>query len=67
MKAIFNWIASILIVIGVIMLAGSAGDCDGKCVEAANSISQMLTYVAVGLAFFITGALILISNSKETV
>ena len=65
MKTIINTIATILLFGGIVMMAGSAGDCDGKCVEQANTISQMLMYAGVGLAFFITGSAILISNKGE--
>ena len=47
------------------MIAGSGNDCDGKCVETANTISEMLMYAGIGLSFFITGALVLISNRNE--
>jgi len=65
MKTIINTIATILLFVGIVMMAGSAGDCDGACVEQANTIGQMLMYAGVGLAFFITGSLILIRNTNE--
>ena len=65
MKTIINTLATILLFAGIVMMAGSAGDCDGACVEQANTISQMLMYAGVGLAFFVTGALILIRNTSE--
>ena len=65
MKTFFNLIATILIFAGLVMMAGSAGDCDGACVDQANSLSQMLMIAGVGLAFFLTGGAIIISNSKE--
>ena len=65
MKNIFNGLATLLVILGIIMMAGSAGDCDGACVEQANTIGQMLMYAGVGLAFFITGSLILIRNTSE--
>ena len=65
MKNIFNTLATLLIAVGLIMMAGAAGDCDGKCVEQANTISQMLMYAGIGLSFFITGALVLLSNRNE--
>jgi len=65
MKNIFNGLATLLVILGIIMMAGSAGDCDGKCVENANTISQMLMYAGIGLAFFITGSAVLISNRGE--
>jgi len=65
MKTILNTLATILVFAGIVMMAGSAGDCDGACVEQANTIGQMLMYAGVGLAFFITGSLILIRNTSE--
>jgi len=47
------------------MMAGSAGDCDGACVAQANTIGEMLMIAGLGLAFFVTGGAILISNSRE--
>ena len=49
---------------GLVAIAGSAGDCDGKC-GPGNSISDMLMYAGIGLAFFVTGAAILIRNAEE--
>ncbi len=46
------------------MMAGSAGDCDGKC-GPGNTLMEMLVYAGIGLSFFLCGAAILISNSKE--
>lgn len=65
MKTIINTLATILLFAGIVMMAGSAGDCDGACVEQANTIGEMLMYAGVGLAFFVTGALILIRNTSE--
>ena len=64
-KMIINTIATALIFVGIVMMAGSAGDCDGKCMEQANTISQMLMYAGIGLTMFITGSAVLISNSQE--
>ena len=65
MKTIFNLIATTLVFLGLAMMAGSAGDCDGACVAQANTIGEMLMIAGVGLAFFITGGAILISNTRE--
>lgn len=65
MKTIFNLIATTLVFLGLAMMAGSAGDCDGACVAQANTIGEMLMIAGVGLAFFVTGGAILISNSRE--
>ena len=55
-------ISATLIMIGLIMMAGSAGDCDGKCMEQANTIGEMITYALIGLAMFVSGAYIAISE-----
>jgi len=53
-------ISSILIMVGIVLMAGSAGDCDGKCVENSNTIAEMLMYAGMGLTLFLTGAIIAI-------
>jgi hypothetical protein len=60
-----NAIASILIFGGIIIAAGSAGDCDGKCMEYANSIGDMLLYASLGLAMMALGAVIALSEKKS--
>ena len=65
MKLILNTIATALVFVGIIMMAGSAGDCDGKCVENANTISEMLMFAGIRLTMFITGSAVLISNRGE--
>ena len=65
MKNIFNLLATILIAVGIILIAGAGNDCDGKCMEQANTISEMLMYAGIGLSFFITGALVLLSNRND--
>jgi len=53
-------ISSILIMVGIVLMAGSAGDCDGKCVENSNTIAEMLMYAGMGLTLFLTGAIVAI-------
>tara|TARA_X000000950_G_C13438292_1_gene466913 strand:+ start:108 stop:308 length:201 start_codon:yes stop_codon:yes gene_type:complete len=65
MKYILNTIATLLVFVGIVMMAGSAGDCDGKCVEQANTIGEMLMFAGIGLTMFITGSAVLISNRGE--
>ena len=65
MKTIINTIASFLIVVGLIAMAGSANDCDGACMDTANTLGEMLIVASIGLAMLATGALILISNTQE--
>ena len=54
-------ISAILIMVGLVMMAGSAGDCDGHC-GPGNSISEMLMYAGMGLTLFISGAIIAIKQ-----
>ena len=56
-------IGGLLVVFGLIIVAGSAGDCDGKCMEYANSIGDMLKIAAIGLFMMVVGGIILIKNS----
>ena len=58
-------ITSILMVVGLIMMAGAAGDCDGKCMDQANSLGEMIMYALTGLALFGTGALIAVIYEKN--
>ena len=50
-----NVIGAILIFGGLVVAAGSAGDCDGKCMEYANSLSEMLMIAAAGIAMVAAG------------
>ena len=65
MKQTMNFIAYGLIALGIMAMAGSAGDCDGKCVENANTIAEMLIIAGTGLAMFLFGAMLLLSNRGE--
>lgn len=40
---------------GLIMVMGSANDCDGKCMENANSIEVMLLISLMGFVSMIVG------------
>ena len=57
-------ISSTLIFIGIIMMAGAAGDCDGKCVENANTVWETFVYALMGLTLFLTGGIIAITNNQ---
>ena len=54
-----KFVGTFLILAGLVAIAGSAGDCDGKCMEYANSFEEMLTYAFSGLIMFLTGSYIL--------
>ena len=51
-------ISSILIFTGLIVMAGSANDCDGACMEQANTIGEMLMVAGLGLTLTLTGAIV---------
>jgi hypothetical protein len=65
MKTIINTISGLLIAGGLMAMAGSANDCDGACMETANTLGEMLTVAGVGLTMMLFGAMVLISNSQE--
>jgi hypothetical protein len=58
-------IGGMLIIFGIIMMAGSAGDCDGKCMEYANPIGTMLMVAFGGLIRAGVGGLIIISGKNS--
>jgi Co/Zn/Cd efflux system component len=54
-------IGFILIVVGVMVAAGSANDCDGRCMEQANDTMTMLMVAVCGLFATLVGALAVFS------
>ena len=60
-----NFFGGTFVIVGLMMMAGSAGDCDGKCMETANTLPEMLMLVGIGVAFMITGTAILFTNRRE--
>ena len=65
MKTIINTIAMVLIAVGIMAMAGSANDCDGACMETANTLGEMLLVAGVGLAMVLFGGMILLVNGQE--
>ena len=57
-----TYISAILICLGIAMMAGSAGDCDGKCVENANSLIEMFMYALGGMALMLSGGFIMLKT-----
>ena len=55
MKNVFS---SILIVTGLVLMAGSANDCDGACMETANTLGEMALVAGVGLVLLAFGAMV---------
>ena len=60
-----SFICSLLIITGVIMVAGSAGDCDGKCMDQANTLSEMFAFAGIGLTLIIIGVLPLVGKMED--
>ena len=63
MKTMINTFGALLIVIGIMMMAGSAGDCDGKCMESANTLTEMLMYSLIGQTLTAIGGFIAIKSN----
>ena len=64
MKTISTYIGVFLVIAGIIMMAGSAGDCDGKC-GPGNDILTMLTLAGTGLVFFVSGVFFTMVGQSE--
>jgi hypothetical protein len=65
MKTIINTVAALLVFGGLMAMAGSANDCDGACMETANTLGEMLTVAGIGLTMMLFGAILLYKNSEE--
>jgi|TARA_B100000035_G_scaffold79498_1_gene66548 hypothetical protein len=52
-----------LVFAGMMAIAGSANDCDGKCMEFANSLEEMLVIVGIGLTMMVTGGIIIYNDN----
>ncbi len=55
-------LGSILVMVGIVAMAGSGGDCDGAC-GAGNDLGTMLLIAGGGLATFTIGAVLLIREN----
>ena len=53
-KKIATGFGAVAIMLGIMMMAGSAGDCDGKC-GPGNDIMTMLILAGTGLVIFVSG------------
>ena len=63
MKKTFYGLGGIMIALGLMTMAGSAGDCDGKCIENANTFSEMMVLVFWGLVSIVLGAIIMFKTN----
>jgi len=64
MNKVMQTVGVFLLVMGLIAMAGAGGDCDGKCMDQANTLSETLMAAFIGVTMFITGSLILIKGDK---
>tara|TARA_A100001388_G_scaffold273795_1_gene256233 strand:- start:4104 stop:4301 length:198 start_codon:yes stop_codon:yes gene_type:complete len=59
MRTLCNIFGSVLIVLGILSASGAAGDCDGACMENANSIGFMIIIMFGSICSIILGAVFL--------
>ncbi len=64
MKTFLNVFGAIALAVGLMAIAGSANDCDGKCMEYANDLPTMLMVVGYGLISMLGGGACLYTASK---
>ena len=60
-----NIVGGFLIFAGMMAVAGSAGDCDGKCMEYANTMEEMAIAIVIGLTLMATGGIMIYNANKE--
>lgn len=64
-RKIATGFGAIAIFVGLMMIAGSAGDCDGKCMEQANDMATMLILAGTGVVFMLAGAFFMMVGNSE--
>ena len=64
-KYTMKYIGIVLLFLGIIAMAGSANDCDGKCMEQANTLGEMLLIALFGLTSSVIGGIILFNESQK--
>lgn len=57
-------LGTILLCLGIMAMAGSAGDCDGAC-GPGNDLATMLMVAGAGLMSSILGGILLMSRATE--
>ena len=63
MKKVMEYLGYGLIALGIMAMAGSAGDCDGKCVENANTKFEMMVFAGLGLAMMLFGFMLVLQKN----
>lgn len=54
-----RYLGIFLIFVGLVMCAGASGDCDGRCMELANTMDEFVRNIVIGLFFVIVGGMII--------
>ena len=63
MKKVMEYLGYGQIALGIMAMAGSAGDCDGKCVENANTMFEMMVFAGLGLAMMLFGFMLVLQKN----
>lgn len=58
-------IGFMLVVVGIMAMAGSGNDCDGRCMEQANDLGTMLMVAGAGLFAFLVGVLAIFNAERS--
>jgi hypothetical protein len=64
-KKIATGFGALAFIVGLMMAAGSAGDCDGRCMEQANDLATMITLAATGMVFMLSGVFFMMVGSSK--
>lgn len=59
-----TFLGAFLIVAGLMAMGGSANDCDGACMETANTLGEMIMVAFIGLTLFVTGVIITLTGER---
>ena len=59
MKKMLNGFGITLIMLGIIAASGAAGDCDGKCMENANTLPVFFLIIGGALTSMVLGAIMM--------
>jgi len=65
MKTTFYTLGGLMVALGLMAIAGSANDCDGACMETANTLGEMMFIVFWGLISMVVGTTILVKTSNH--
>ena len=64
-KKISTGFGATAFILGLMVAAGSAGDCDGKCMELANDLPTMLAVAGTGIAMMIAGVFFVVVGQSK--